>query len=153
MPFKESLPFSKRSFIPLLIALIALSFAAIFIKLSEQEIGLIGAIAMIPFVWLTEEHFFPHSLHGWLIILGLAIICQCFGQCILVHNLNKFSSGFIAVFLLLEPTLTAIFAWLIFAETLSALNLLAFVIVLIGIFFAKTSQSSNSKTLQEGGSR
>jgi len=109
----------------------------------------IGALILIPFVWLTEDKFFPCSLDSWLIILALAIICQCFGQCVLVHQLKQFSSSFIAIFLLLEPTCTAIFAKLIFAEALSALNLVAFVIVLVGIFFAKTCEKSEHPILQK----
>lgn len=109
----------------------------------------IGALILIPCVWLTEDRFFPHSLHGWLIIVALAIICQCFGQCVLVHQLKQFSSSFIAVFLLLEPTFTAIFANFIFSETLSTLNLLAFAIVLMGIFLAKTSPKFEKPILQK----
>ncbi|NEO40898.1 MAG: DMT family transporter [Moorea sp. SIOASIH] len=109
----------------------------------------VGAIVLLPLIWLTKDTFFPHSWQGWTIIFALAIVCQCFGQCMLIHNLKYFSSSFIAIFLLLEPTLTAIFAWLIFAETLSPLNSLGFVIVLLGIFLARTSQKSDQKTLME----
>lgn len=38
--------------------------------------------------------------------------------------------------------MTAIFAWTIFSESLSVINGLAFVIVLIGIYFAKSGQGS-----------
>lgn len=109
----------------------------------------IGAFILFPFLWLTEDRFFPHTLQGWLIIFALTIICQCFGQCILVHQLNYFSSSFIAVLLLLEPTLTAVFAHFVFGETLSPVNLLAFVIVLMGIFLAKTYQNSNQSIREE----
>jgi len=109
----------------------------------------IGAIALLPLIWLTQDSFFPHSWRGWATVFILASLCQCFGQCMLIHNLKYFSSTFIAIFLLLEPTLTAIFAWVIFGETLSGLNSLGFVIILSGIFLAKTSQSSQKKILIE----
>lgn len=103
----------------------------------------IGAIVLLPLMWLTGDSFFPHSQQGWAIIFALAIICQCFGQSMLVHNLKYFSASFIAIALLLEPTLTAMFAWFIFAESLSVMNLVGFGIVLIGLFLARNSNSSN----------
>lgn len=108
----------------------------------------IGAMALLPLLWLNQDSFFPHSWRGWVTLFALASLCQCFGQCMLIHNLKYFSSTFIAILLLLEPTLTAIFAWGIFGETLSKLNVLGFVIILSGIFLAKTSQSSQ-KTISE----
>ena len=109
----------------------------------------IGALIIFPYLWLTGDGFFPHSLQGWVIIIGLAVICQCFGQCVLVHQLNYFSSSFIAVVLLLEPTLTAILAHFIFGEALSVLNLLGFVIVLLGIFLAKNYQKSEQSIFEK----
>jgi drug/metabolite transporter (DMT)-like permease len=109
----------------------------------------IGTVVLLPIIWLTENSFFPQSSREWIIVFALAIICQCFGQSMLVHNLKYFSSSFIAIFLLIEPTLTAIFACWIFAETLSVFNSFGFIIVLIGIFLARNSQSSDRKALME----
>lgn len=99
----------------------------------------IGSLFLLPIVWLTEEQFFPKTIEGWLIIIALAVICQTFGQGLLVHTLNRFSSGFVAVVLLFEPAIAAFFAWLIFAEQLTLVNGLAFAVVLAGIYLAKTS--------------
>lgn len=109
----------------------------------------VSAIVLLPLLWLTNDTFFPHSWQGWAIIFALAMVCQCFGQCVLIHNLKYFSSSFIAILLLIEPTLTAIFAWLIFAENLSPLNSLGFAIVLLGIFLARTGKKSDQTTLME----
>jgi drug/metabolite transporter (DMT)-like permease len=47
------------------------------------------------------------------------------------------------VFLLVDPVITAILAWIIFSEELSPLNWLAFSVVLAGIYIAKPSQVSD----------
>ena len=44
--------------------------------------------------------------------------------------------------MLIEPLLTALFAFLIFAEKLSILNCFAFILVLMGIYIAKLSIGS-----------
>ncbi|NES83632.1 MAG: DMT family transporter [Moorea sp. SIO2B7] len=103
----------------------------------------VGTIFLLPIVLLTEDIIFPYSWQGWIMVISLAVVCQAFGQGLLVHSLNRFSSGFIAVFLLLEPVITAYLAWLIFAESLSLFNECAFVLVLGGIYLAKSSQSAD----------
>jgi drug/metabolite transporter (DMT)-like permease len=53
------------------------------------------------------------------------------------------------VFLLLDPVITAILAWIIFAERLTPLNWLAFSVVLAGIYLAKSSQGAEKLTIPE----
>jgi len=93
-----------------------------------------------PVALFTEERIFPSSLQGWVPVFCLALFCQVIGTGILSYSLRRFSSGFVALFLLLEPIITTTLAWVIFSEHLSLFNLLAFVIVLFGIYMAKSGQ-------------
>jgi drug/metabolite transporter (DMT)-like permease len=102
---------------------------------------LIGAVLLLPFVLITERQLFPYSWQGWLVVIGLGVVCQAFGQGLLVYSLKQLSSGFVAVFLLLEPLITACLAWLIFAEKLSFFNSIAFLLVLIGIYLANSNNN------------
>lgn len=108
-----------------------------------------GALLTFPIVLLTEDVLFPYSWAGWLAIISQALVCQVLGQSLQAYNLKQFSSGFVAVFLLLDPVITAILAWVIFSEQLSPLNWLAFSVVLVGIYLAKYSQGSDKITLPE----
>jgi len=47
------------------------------------------------------------------------------------------------LFLLLEPIITTALAWVIFAEHLSLFNLLAFIVVLFGIYVAQSGRGAN----------
>ncbi|MEG3988258.1 DMT family transporter [Microcoleus sp. S28C3] len=105
-----------------------------------------GALLTFPIVLLTEDVLFPYSWAGWLTIIAQALVCQVLGQSLQAYNLKGFSSGFVAVFLLLDPVITAILAWIIFSEQLSPLNWLAFSIVLAGIYIAKPSQGAEKVT-------
>jgi drug/metabolite transporter (DMT)-like permease len=82
-------------------------------------------------------------------VIGLAIACQVLGQGLLVHHLKEFSASFVTLLMLLEPLLTASFAAMIFAERLSALNWLAFALVLGGIYLARNSTGAASAVEQE----
>lgn len=103
----------------------------------------IGSILILPLVLLAGDRVFPYSWQGWLSVIALAVVCQAFGQGLLIHSLGRLSSGFVALFLLLEPAITAILAWVLFSESLSLFNWLAFSVVLAGIYLAKSSNSAD----------
>ena len=109
----------------------------------------VGAVLTFPIVLLTEDVLFPSSWAGWLAIIAQALVCQVVGQSLQAYNLKGFSSGFVAVFLLVDPVITAILAWIIFSEELSPLNWLAFSVVLAGIYIAKPSQGAEKLTIPE----
>ena len=103
----------------------------------------IGSILILPLVVFAGDRVFPYSWQGWLAVIALAVICQAFGQGLLIHSLGRLSSGFVALFLLLEPVITAILAWMLFSESLSLFNWLAFAVVLAGIYLAKSSGNAD----------
>lgn len=105
-----------------------------------------GAVVMLPFVWFTEASLFPISGQTWLLVIALAVVCQTLGQGLLVYSLKQFSSSFVAIFMLLKPVVSAILAWMILAENLSIFNAAAVIFILIGIYFAKSSKSSEKST-------
>jgi drug/metabolite transporter (DMT)-like permease len=149
----NDLHFSKEHFIGDEIALLAAFFRAANLLLVEHLRGKldtstillwrsgVGTVFLLPIILITQEQIFPNSANTWLAIIALTLICQIFGQGLLVYSLKHLSSGFVSLFLLLQPILTACLAWLIFAENLSLFNGFAFCLVLIGIYLAKSSQS------------
>lgn len=101
-----------------------------------------GALFVFPLAWFGEGSLFPDSWQGWLIVIALAVVCQVIGQGLLIYSLKQFSSSFVAIFLLSEPIITAILAWIIFDENLSWFNGIVFGLILFGIYLAKSSNSS-----------
>lgn len=99
-----------------------------------------------PVLALAEERLFPHSWMGWFFVILQALLCQVLGQGLLAYSLSKLSSGFVAVTLLFEPVLASIFAWVIFSERLGFFDLVAFVVILSGIYVAQSSQSAVKET-------
>ena len=102
----------------------------------------IGSILLVPFVLFTEGKLFPTTWQTWLAVIGLGLISEGLGQRLLADCLDKFSSSFIAIFLLLEPIVSAMLAWLIFAEGLTSITGLGFMIILTGIYLAQSSHAA-----------
>ncbi len=102
----------------------------------------IATLFTLPFVLLTGGRIFPYSWQGWLTIIALSLFCQVFGQRLLVYSLNHLSSGFVALFLLLEPVFAAIGAGTLLSEKLAMLSWVSFAVVLLGMYLALSSQST-----------
>lgn len=108
-----------------------------------------GAIWTLPVVLLTEDRLFPISASGWLSVICLAIVCQVFGQGLQAFSLKRLSSGLVGILLLLDPVLAALTAWVLFAESLTLLKWIAFFVVLLGVYLAKSSNAS-THPVEEG---
>lgn len=98
----------------------------------------IGSCILLPLVWFTEGQLFPSTVSAWLAVLGLGLVSEGLGQRLLAQCMKSLSSSFISIFLLLEPIVSALLAWAIFAEGLSSTTWLGFVAILSGIYLAKS---------------
>ena len=106
----------------------------------------IGSLLLFPIVIVTEGHLFPTTTTAILAVLGLGIVSEGLGQRLLAACMDQFSSSFIALFLLLEPIVSAILAWLIFVERLSPTTWVGFAVVLTGIYLAQSSHTATQDT-------
>ena len=94
-----------------------------------------GILLTLPLALINHEQLLPISSQGW-------YTAGCFGlNTVVVHflgiySLQKLSASFVALVLLLDPILTAIFAWCILGETLNWTNFLAFSVILVGLYLA-----------------
>ena len=103
----------------------------------------VGCLLLVPVIcWQEGGQFFAHSWLGWMAAIGLGLICEGMGQRLLAACLDRLSSGFVSLFLLLEPLIGALLAWTFFGERLSRSDGIAFAIVLYGIYIAQTSTSA-----------
>lgn len=102
-----------------------------------------GAIWTLPVVLLAEDRVFPISTSGWLAVIGLAVVCQVLGQGLQAYSLKRLSSGLVGVLLLLDPILAALVAWVLFAESLTLFKWAAFMVVLLGVYLAKSSDTAH----------
>lgn len=99
---------------------------------------LTGSTLVLPFLFFDSDHLFPTSVSGWLAILGMTSTFVI-GHWLLASSLAILSSTFVAIVLLLDPFLSSIQAWIFFAEKLSTLEWVSFVIVILGVYLAITT--------------
>ncbi|MGB7487694.1 MAG: DMT family transporter [Phormidesmis sp.] len=109
----------------------------------------IGSAVLFPITLFTEGQIFPETKVAILAVLGLGLISEGLGQRLLADCLDKFSSSFVALFLLLEPIVSALLAWLIFTEALSPITWVGFAVVLSGIYTAQSSEASTQAIATE----
>ncbi len=101
---------------------------------------------LLPVLPLVENRLLPYTGTGWFFIIFQALFCQVFGQALVAYSLSQLSSGVVAATLLLEPVIASFFAWLIFNEKVGSFEGIAFVVILLGIYLAQSSQSAIKPT-------
>ncbi|MHC5728590.1 MAG: DMT family transporter, partial [Nostoc sp.] len=109
----------------------------------------IAALIIFPILLFTQDQIFPSTVSGWLWVISLALICQVLGHGLLTYSLATFSSVVVSLVHLLEPVFSGIFALVIFSEKLTYSNWAGFAVVLIGLYFAISSQAAVNYPFQE----
>lgn len=109
----------------------------------------LGLAMVAPFVLWFDDVLFPVSLVGWFAIFGLSFISEVIGHGSVVYVLKHFSSAFITTAFLLEPLPVATYGWFVLGEFLSTSSIIGFILISIGIYFAKTGQGSESQVSAE----
>lgn len=77
---------------------------------------------------------------AWLCVLGLALGPQLLGHNAFNWSLRRLSATFVAVSILGEPIGSALFAWLLFGEGISAAQAAGFALLLAGIVVASRGE-------------
>jgi drug/metabolite transporter (DMT)-like permease len=95
--------------------------------------SLLSSLTLLPIVSLAGEKLLPSATTDWVWLIGLALISQVFGQTAIAHALGRIPPAQAAVGLLIQPVSAAVFAWLLFGESMSSLQLLGGALVLASI--------------------
>lgn len=99
--------------------------------------GTACAAVLLPAALAMGETILPATLSGWIVLLGLALVCQFAGQSLIAYAVAHLSASFSSVSLLLQPVAAAAFAWLLFGEALAPLQWIGAAAVLAGIWLAR----------------
>jgi len=101
----------------------------------------ITAIVLLPIALASPQPFLPASAHGWLVLVGLALVTQVLGQGLIAYAFAHLPASLSSVSLLIQPVMATLFAWWLFAEPVGAVQLVGGAIVLAGIWLAKRASS------------
>lgn len=94
-------------------------------------------IILLPASFIFEGIQYPVNLRDWWPLICLALFSQVLGQGGMSYCLGKITPLLASILVLTQPVISAIYAWFIFHENLSPLEILAMFIILAGIFLSK----------------
>ncbi len=97
----------------------------------------VSAVAMLGVSILSGENLLASTTTGWLVVVGLALVSQVFGQGLIAYGLAQLPVAFASVSLLVQPVMAALWAWLLLAEPLGPVQALGAAVVLAGIWIAR----------------
>jgi drug/metabolite transporter (DMT)-like permease len=95
--------------------------------------SLLSSLTLLPIVPLAGEELLPCAVVDWAWLIGLALISQVFGQTAIAHALGRIPPAQAAVGLLVQPVSAAVFAWVLFGESMGGLQLFGGALVLASI--------------------
>jgi drug/metabolite transporter (DMT)-like permease len=99
--------------------------------------GLVTCAALFPLAVWSGEDLVPMTLHGWAMLLGLALVSHAGGQSLIAYALAHLPAAFSSVSLLLQPAVAAVLAWVILGEALGPFQGLGAMMILAGIALAR----------------
>jgi drug/metabolite transporter (DMT)-like permease len=97
----------------------------------------VSAIILLPIALAAGDTMTPSSATGWLVLLGLALVCQVGGQSLIAFAMAHLPASFSAVSLLIQPVMATLYAWVLLGERVSTAQIAGGIIVLAGIYIAR----------------
>lgn len=99
----------------------------------------ITAVLLLPVALAFEPTLLPPTLTGWLMVFGLALICQVAGQSLIAYAMAHLPASLSSLSLLIQPVCAAAYAWILLGEAISTMQFAGGAIVLLGIYLARKS--------------
>lgn len=107
--------------------------------------GAVSAALLLPLAWFSEPELLPRTAVGWSVLLVLSWLVHAGGQGMITYALAHLPAHFSSLTLLLQPIVAALLGAWLFAETLSPLQLIGGVIVLLAIALARSGQGVSTE--------
>jgi drug/metabolite transporter (DMT)-like permease len=89
----------------------------------------------------SGERLVPRSVLGWWVLVALALVSQIVGQGLIAFAFRHLAASFSSVSLLAQPVVAALLAWVLLGESLSTVQAMGGLVVLLGIGLASVARS------------
>jgi drug/metabolite transporter (DMT)-like permease len=99
--------------------------------------SLIGAVLLLPLALALGETVLPITIHGWAILIALALLSQVCGQGLIAWALGTLTASFSSLALLTQTAAAAALAWVLFGEAFTVLQSFGIALVVAGIVIAR----------------
>ncbi|HEY4163772.1 MAG TPA: DMT family transporter [Dongiaceae bacterium] len=112
-------------------------------------ISIVASVLLLPVALLTEDNVVPQTLHGWAVVLGLAMLSQVVGQSLINWAIAHLPTAFSSLTLLFNPLFAAICAWPLLGEALTPFQMLSGCCVIAGIWLARRARAGRAGSAAE----
>ena len=99
--------------------------------------GVVAALILLPLALGSGERMLPVTVHGWLVLIGLALVVHTGGQGLIAYGLGRLPAPVASVSLLVQPLTAALAAALLLHEPVVPVQALGVALVLAGVFVAR----------------
>ena len=146
----ESFQFNKTQFLgDLLGVLTALWYGSYIVTISQLRkkfnsttimflSGSVSSALVLIAALLFEQNLIPQSVFTITILFLLGFICQFMGQTFITYSLAYLPASLSSLSLLIQPVTATILAYLFFEEKLTLIQFMGSILILIGIYIART---------------
>ncbi len=110
--------------------------------------GISSAIVLTIAALAWEPQFWPQTTNGWLAIAGLVLIVQIGGQTLIAASLAHLPANLTALMFLFQPAIPAAFAWWLFGERITLIQLGGVALILMGLTFARKASRTASAPVE-----
>ena len=93
-------------------------------------------------IW--EGDFWPQTFRGVLTLASLAVFSQIGGQGLIAVSFGRLPIAFASVAVLMQPVVAALYAFAVFSETLSWVEVAGAGVVLAGVYIAKIGSATSA---------
>ena len=104
--------------------------------------GLSGVAVTFVLALILREPLLPHSLQGWLILVGLGVVTQVGGQGLIAYGVGRLPILVSTVLLWMQPLAAAVLSWIIFGEALGPIAFLGAALILTGLFMVQRARAA-----------
>ena len=112
---------------------------------------LVFTVLILPLALMQK--FLPDTMHGWMLLVGLAVIAQFMGQGLIAYALAHLPATFGAVGLYVQPIASAVYAWAILGEQLTLIQIVGGVVTLGAIGLARSAMAVERASIQSSTER
>lgn len=93
-------------------------------------------LVLFPVSLIVEGIFIPRNFEQLYPLLGLALLSQILGQGGMSYCLGKIKASYASLLVLTQPLISALYAYFIFNEQLSVMEIMGMCVVLLGLYIA-----------------
>ncbi|MEJ2125592.1 MAG: DMT family transporter, partial [Alphaproteobacteria bacterium] len=102
--------------------------------------SLASAACLFMVAWVSGETIIPTSVYGWSVVIGMGLVAHVMGQGLIAFGMREAPVGLGSILLLTQPVVASTGAWVLFNETLGALEVLGAGLVLTGLVLASRAR-------------